>query len=113
MGVRENKVEKYLDEQVTLLGGITRKWISPGVDGVPDRIAFVPTRVEDIISRLSALPKGTLVADIYLVEVKTNDGVESSAQKLESGRLTDVGANVSTVFGDYGVDVFIEYVKSR
>ena len=113
MGNRENKVEKYLDEQVTLLGGLTRKWVSPGVDGVPDRIAVIPTRVEDIVERLSALPKGTLVADIYLVEVKTNDGVESDAQKRESGRLTDAGADVCTVFGDSGVDGFIKYVKSR
>ncbi len=38
MGVIENKVEKYLDDGVKQLGGITRKWGSPGVDGVPDRI---------------------------------------------------------------------------
>ena len=41
MGVRENKVEKYLDAEVNRLGGITRKWVSPGRDGVPDRIIIL------------------------------------------------------------------------
>jgi len=41
MGVRENKVEKYLDKEVSKIGGITRKWVCPGRDGVPDRICFI------------------------------------------------------------------------
>ncbi len=89
MGVRENKVERYLDKQVKLLGGDTRKWVSPGRDGVPDRIAFVDGRV-------------------IFVEVKTDDGVLSTPQMREHERLWKLGARVTTVFGNSGVDSLIK-----
>tara|TARA_R110002167_G_scaffold360681_1_gene578422 strand:+ start:17 stop:292 length:276 start_codon:yes stop_codon:yes gene_type:complete len=88
MGVRENKVEKYLDSQVVKLGGLTRKWTSPGRDGVPDRIVIVKGKV-------------------WFVEVKTVVGVLSEAQKREHTRLIDAGANVVTVRGNKGVEEFI------
>jgi len=88
MGVRENKVEKYLDDQVKLIGGITRKWVSPGHDGVPDRIVFIDGRV-------------------YFIEVKTVDGKLSSAQKREHDRLTDHYDEVHTVYGEFGVDELV------
>jgi hypothetical protein len=92
MGVRENKVEKYLDEEVVLLGGLTRKWVSPGHSGVCDRIVF-------------------LQGDVWFVEVKTNDGRLSPEQIREHQRLKDQGANVTTVYGRSGVDKFMEYFK--
>lgn len=92
MGVRENKVEKYLDSEVTKLGGLTRKWVSPGRDGVPDRIVI-----------LNGL--------VWFVEVKTIDGVTSEAQKREHKRLIDSGANVTTVKGNKGVDLLIKDLK--
>jgi len=95
MGVRENKVETYLDEQVVKLGGITRKWVSPGHDGVPDRIVFI---------------KGY---HTLLVEVKTEDGVYKPGQEREHKRLQDNGALVFTVFGHAGVDLFISHIKSK
>tara|TARA_R110000764_G_C10754104_1_gene352671 strand:+ start:134 stop:421 length:288 start_codon:yes stop_codon:yes gene_type:complete len=87
MGTRENRVEKYLDSEVTKLGGLTRKWVSPGRDGVPDRIVI-------------------LDGVIWFVEVKTIDGRTSEAQKREHQRLSIVGANVTTVYGESGVDQF-------
>ena len=92
MGVRENKVETYLDEQVIALGGITRKWVSPGRDGVPDRIVI-------------------LKGQVFFVEVKVKDGKLSTAQEREHQRLRDAGANVCTVYGDDGVSNMIEDVK--
>lgn len=92
MGVRENKVEKYLDKQITALGGLTRKWTSPGRDGVPDRICIV---------------KG----HFFLVEVKVSDGKCSPVQLREHTRLTDVGADVRVVYGEQGVDEFIRILK--
>lgn len=90
MGVRENKVEKYLDDRVKAAGGITRKWVSPGRDGVPDRICFID--------------------GVWFVEVKTRDGKLSSVQKREQGRLAQAGANVVTVYGAQGV---CEFMKRR
>jgi hypothetical protein len=89
MGVRENVVEGYLDEQVKLLGGITRKWVSPGRDGVPDRIVI-------------------LNGVVWFVEVKTVGGGRSNVQIREHQRLRDNGANVCTVYGKEGVDRLID-----
>lgn len=89
MGVRESRVERYLDQCVRALGGLTRKWVSPGVDGVPDRIVVIPG------------------APIWMVEVKTSDGRLSECQKREHIRLRDAGANVTTVYGHDGVDEFV------
>ncbi|QZI92134.1 VRR-NUC domain-containing protein [Vibrio phage PS25B.1] len=88
MGTRENKVERYLDSEVVKLGGLTRKWVSPGRDGVPDRIVVINSVV-------------------WFVEIKTIDGVTSEVQKREHQRLIDCGANVATVYGNTGVDMFI------
>jgi hypothetical protein len=92
MGVRENKVEKYLDKEVVALGGITRKWVSPSQDGVPDRIVIV---------------RGL----VMFVEVKTVDGVLASNQEREHTRLIECGAQVKTVYGKESVDVFIEWLR--
>lgn len=92
MGVRENKVETFLDDKVKALGGITRKWVSPGRDGVPDRIVI-------------------LKGDVFFVEVKTTDGEFEAGQEREHKRLRDAGANVCTVYGDEGVDAMIEDIK--
>ncbi len=94
MGVRENKVEKHLDSEVTSLGGLTRKWVSPGRDGVPDRIVILRCR-------------------ILFVEVKTADGVLSPQQIREHKRLRDCGATVVTVYGRQGVDEMITDIYSK
>jgi len=91
MGKRENKVERYLDERVGKLGGITRKWVSPGRDGVTDRIVIINGAV-------------------WFVEVKTTGGKLSQCQIREHDQLMRNGANVRTVYGRDGVDEFIEEV---
>lgn len=91
MGVRENKVERYLRSEVKELGGDTRKWVSPGQDGVPDQIVM-----------------GVSFLCPFFVEVKTHDGKLSPAQKREHVRLRDFGATVCTVWGNKGVDLLIE-----
>lgn len=92
MGVRENKVERYLHDRATELGGTSRKWTSPGRKGVPDRIVIVPWA-------------------IWLVEVKTTDGKLSPDQVREHQRLRDAGAVVKVVYGHAGVDQLIEELK--
>ena len=89
MGTRENKVETYLRGQVKVLGGDTRKWVSPGRDGVPDQIVL-------------GFP------EIFFCEVKTCEGVHSHAQYREHTRLRDLGASVCTVYGNKGVDQLIK-----
>lgn len=92
MGVRENKVETYLHREVCKLGGTTRKWVSPGRDGVPDRIVIL---------------RGT----IAFVEVKTEDGRLSIRQSREVETLISHGAVVWVAYGKSHVDEFINWLK--
>ena len=92
MGVREAKVEKYLNTRVKSIGGLTRKWVSPGCDGVPDRVVI-------------------LGGFVYFVEVKTDDGKLSTNQSREHQRLRDVGDGVHTVYGNGGGDLFIDSIR--
>jgi hypothetical protein len=94
MGVRENKVEQYLDKAVTRIGGVTRKWVSPGRAGVPDRIVIYNGKV-------------------FFVEVKTVDGVLSVVQFREHERLATAGAQVFTVYGHQQVDDFIKVIECQ
>ena len=93
MGVRENKVERYLHTQVVKLGGLTRKWTCPTHSGVPDRIVIVG-------------------GSVIFTEVKTVDGKLSVPQQREHGRLREVGASVTTVYGHGGVDALIEWIEN-
>ena len=40
--MRERVVEQALVRAVKARGGICPKWVSPGLDGVPDRIVMLP-----------------------------------------------------------------------
>lgn len=40
--MREKQIEKKLITEVKKHGGICPKWVSPGFDGVPDRIVLLP-----------------------------------------------------------------------
>ena len=42
--MREKTIEQKLVRAVKARGGICPKWVSPGFDGVPDRIVFLPGR---------------------------------------------------------------------
>lgn len=94
MGIRENKVERYLDSEVKKLRGTTRKFVSPGHDGVADRLCFLPG------------------GHLWLVEVKTDSGIISSPQKREKLRMTKLGFRSNVVFGNKGVDVLIRQIQS-
>ncbi len=40
--MKEKNVEAKLVQEVKRMGGLCPKWISPGFDGVPDRIVLLP-----------------------------------------------------------------------
>lgn len=42
--MKEKDVERRLVDAVKRRGGICPKWVSPGFDGVPDRLVFLPGR---------------------------------------------------------------------
>ena len=92
MGTRENKVETYLKDQVKkAFNGETRKWVSPGHDGVHDQILFI-----------DSLPP-------IFVEVKTIDGKLSPVQKREHERLKNANpvCIFATIYGHEDVDALV------
>lgn len=40
--MREKDIEQKLVAEVKRRGGLCPKWVSPGIDGVPDRLVFLP-----------------------------------------------------------------------
>lgn len=42
--MRERDIERKLVLEVKKRGGICPKWVSPGFDGAPDRLVFLPHR---------------------------------------------------------------------
>ena len=81
----EKRIEEYLKKRVKALGGLCLKFVSPGTSGVPDRICVLAKRV-------------------IFVECKRPDGVLSPSQKIVQKRLTDLGAEVFTVYSKGDID---------
>lgn len=86
--MREKDIEKILVTEVKKLGGRAYKWASPGNDGVPDRIVIFPGR-----------------APVF-VELKTDTGKLSPLQKVQIGRLQQLGQKVYVTHGMSGVSQF-------
>ena len=81
----ERNIEKILVSEVRRLGGRAYKWISPGNDGVPDRIVIFPNR------------------EPVFVELKTDTGRLTPLQQVQIGRLKDLGQAVFIAKGVRGV----------
>lgn len=86
----EKEVEKILVSEVKKLGGRAYKWVSPGNDGVPDRIVIFPNR-----------------APVF-VELKTERGRLSSLQRVQCKRLKELGQDVRVVYGIDGLCQFFQ-----
>lgn len=88
----EKEIEKILVAEVKKLGGRAYKWISPGNDGVPDRIVIFPGR-----------PPAFL-------ELKTERGRLTSLQRVQGKRLLALGQDVRTA---YGIDGLIRFFRDE
>ncbi|WP_195321346.1 VRR-NUC domain-containing protein [[Clostridium] symbiosum] len=86
----EKEIEKILVSEVKKLGGRAYKWVSPGNDGVPDRIVIFPNRPP------------------IFVELKSETGWLSALQQVQIKRLRELGQAVFVVRGLEGVKVFFE-----
>lgn len=83
--MREKDVEKILVAEIRKMGGKAYKWVSPGNDGVPDRIVV--------------LPEGRLI----FVELKADTGRLRELQKKQIGTLRGLGQDVRVVYGPEGL----------
>ncbi len=88
--MREKEIEKILVDEVRGLGGRAYKWISPGNDGVPDRIVIFPGQWP------------------IFVELKADRGTVSPLQRAQIKRLRELEQPVQIVRGVSGLAEFFE-----
>ena len=91
--MREKEVEKYLIQEVEKLGGLCKKWVSPGSSGEPDRIVILPRN------------------RIYFVELKAPEGELSPIQEYRIEELKNLGVRVRVLSSKKLVDWFISEVS--
>jgi len=88
---KEGKVEQYLVSRVVEQGGLCLKWVSPGLNGVPDRIILLPETA------------------VCFAEVKAADGALSKRQQTIIERIHMLeGAEVFVFSTKAEIDEFIE-----
>lgn len=85
--MKESNIEKYFKDELKKIGGISRKFKSPGHSNVPDQI-------------------GILNGHVFFVELKAH-AEPTDAQKREHRRLREHGADVYICAGFYEVDLLI------
>ncbi len=86
----EKDIEKILVGEVKKLGGQAYKWVSPGNNGVPDRIVILPNQRP------------------IFVELKTETGKLTNLQQIQIERLRELGQQVEVVKGISGLKQFFE-----
>lgn len=91
----EKDIEKILVNEVKKLGGRAYKWVSPGNDGVPDRIVILPG-----------------LRPVF-VELKTETGRLSAIQNVQIDRLRKMKQNVKILYGESQVRDFLEDCEFR
>ena len=77
--MNEKQIEQTLVRAVRRRGGICPKWVSPGLDGVPDRIIILPG------------------GHIGFAELKAPGGKPRPLQKARIRQLRSLGCRVYTV----------------
>ena len=87
--MNEKEIESVLVREAKRAGGRAYKWISPGNNGVPDRIVILPGLQEPVF-----------------VELKTASGKLSSLQCIQIDRLRTLGQYVEVVRGIKGLADF-------
>ena len=86
--MKESELERILVEEIRKAGGKAYKWVSPGNDGVPDRIIILPD------------------GRVYFAELKTDTGRVSAKQGIQIKTLESLGQNVRVVRGMEGLASF-------
>lgn len=86
----EKKLEPKLRQKVYNKGGLCLKWVSPGFNGVPDRIVLMPG------------------ARIDFIELKSEGEEPRKLQVYVHGLLRKLGFNVYVIDNDEDLNKYIE-----
>ncbi len=92
--MKETTVEQHLVKKIKAVGGVAWKFVSPGNNGIPDRIAILP---------------GGRVWFIELKRPKTAAHPEGKLRPLQifaARTLTDLGCNYAHLSSKEEVDVW-------
>lgn len=95
MAVSEKTIEQELYRRVKAIGGVCRKWVSPGCTGVPDRIVVLPG------------------GRVHFIELKAPGRSEKPRQKIVIRELQKLGCSVQKIDSLEEVSLFIETVKAE
>ena len=90
--MKEKQIEEYLREQVKAAGGKAYKFVSPGNDGVPDRLVCLPG------------------ARIAFVETKVPGKKSTPLQKKQQNDLIALGC---MVFSDVDSKSLVDEILKR
>lgn len=92
---REASVERSFVDRLRKSGCLVYKFVSPGTDGVPDRIVITP--------------KGSVI----FVELKTEIGRLRGEQKSQIRKLKRHGQDVRVIYGADEVDQFVQEIRKE
>ncbi len=84
---REKNIEQYLVRRVKELGGRAYKFVSPGNNGVPDRIVILPG------------------GKIFFAEMKAPGRKTTALQNMQIKRLKDLGQKVYVLDSRKSIDL--------
>lgn len=90
--MKESELERIFVNEVRKEGGEAYKWVSPGNDGVPDRIVIFPS------------------GDTYFVELKAEGGQVRPVQQRQIERLWRLNQKAVVVVGREGMINFFDTV---
>lgn len=88
--MREAAIEQGLRLRLQRLGCLFYKWVSPGNNGVPDRIVITPD------------------GSVIFVELKTSRGNLSPDQRVQIRKLEKHHARVVVIYGKQDADKFVK-----
>ncbi len=91
--MREASIEQSLRLKLQKIGCLFYKWVSPGNNGVPDRIVITPD------------------GSVIFVELKTSRGNLSPDQHVQIRRLTKNHARVVVSHGKQDADNFVRELQ--
>ena len=95
---KEKDVEAYFQSRVRrVLRGKSYKFISPGNDGVPDRVAVIPCKGREALIRF--------------VELKRPGGVLRRIQIFRQAEMRMLGAICDTLYSREDVDAWVAEIK--
>lgn len=93
--MKESQLEEWLNRKVRKMGGLSRKFVSPGNPGVPDRIYIFPG------------------GRVYFVELKTEIGRFSNIQKWQLEQLEKMGCRVRKVKGKKQAEDLLKEIQDE